>query len=302
MASIIIVGSVNMDLVVRTPRFALPGETVMGHGFDTVPGGKGANQAVAARRLGGAVAMVACVGEDAFGLAMREGLAGEGIDVQHVDVRGGHPSGVALITVDDLGENSIIVAPGANGRMTVEDVALAGAAIASAAVLVLQLEVPMPVVHAAATIAREHGRIVVLNAAPAQPCETLLALVDYLVVNETEVFALAGPGVQRRDDAIAALLRRGVQHVVVTLGANGAVLASAKGDATTVAAFAVPVVDTTAAGDAFVGGFAVALAEGASPTEALKRGNAAGALTVTRAGAQPSLPTRGELDAWLEES
>lgn len=303
MASIIIVGSVNMDLVVRAPRFALPGETVMGHGFDTVPGGKGANQAVAARRLGGSVAMVACVGEDAFGLAMREGLAEEGIDVQHVDVRGGHPSGVALITVDDRGENTIVVVPGANGRMTVEDVALAGPAIAAAAVLVLQLEVPMPVVHAAAAIAREHGRVVVLNAAPAQPCdEALLALVDYLVVNETEVFALAGPGVHRREDAIAALQRRGVRHVVVTLGATGAVLVSADGTATTVAGFALPVVDTTAAGDAFVGAFAVALAEGSSPADALRRGNAAGALTVTRAGAQPSLPSRAQLDGWLGAS
>lgn len=303
MSKILVIGSVNMDLVVRTPRFARPGETLMGLGFDTVPGGKGANQAVAACRLGGSVAMVACVGEDAFGRAMREGLAEEGIDVQHVDVRGGHPSGVALITVDDRGENTIVVVPGANARMTVEDVALARPAIAAAAVLVLQLEVPMPVVHAAAAIAREHDRVVVLNAAPAQPCDdVLLALVDYLVVNETEVFALAGPDVHRRQDAIAALQRRGVRHVVVTLGAHGAVLASADGDATTVAAFAVPVVDTTAAGDAFVGAFAVALAEGASATEALTRGNAAGALTVTRAGAQPSLPTRAELDAWLDRN
>lgn len=302
MAKITVVGSVNMDLVVRAPRFAQPGETLTGLDFQTVPGGKGANQAVAARRLGGTVALVACVGEDAFGLAMRQGLADEGIDVQHVDVRGGHPSGVALITVDAHGENTIIVVPGANERLTEDDVTLARDAIAEAGVLLLQLEVPLAVVRAAAHVARDHGVTVVLNAAPARPLDDeLLALADYLVVNETEVFALAGADARNRQAAIASLQARGARHIVVTLGAAGAILAPRDREWTSVYAFTVPVVDTTAAGDAFLGAFAVAMAEGAPAEEALRRGNAAGALTVTRAGAQPSLPRRDDLDTWLRE-
>lgn len=301
MAKITVVGSVNMDLVVRAPRFARPGETITGLDFHTVPGGKGANQAVAARRLGGTVALVACVGEDAFGLAMRQSLADAGVHVQHVDVRGGHPSGVALITVDGHGENTIVVVPGANGCMTVDDVVLAADAITGAAVVLLQLEIPIPVVRAAARAARAQGATVVLNAAPAQSLDDdLLALADYLVVNETEIFALAGDGIHERQAAIAALQARGATHVVLTLGAAGAILAPpAGGEWTSSYAFAVPVVDTTAAGDAFVGGFAVALAEGVPPAEALRRGNAAGALAVMRPGAQPSLPSRAEVDAWL---
>ena len=300
MANIVVVGSINMDLVVRTPRFAQPGETLTGDDFHTVPGGKGANQAVAARRLGAAVTMVGCVGEDAFGALMRQGLADEGIDVRHLDVRGGHPSGVALITVDAHGENTIIVVPGANGRMTVDDVTLAREAITAASVLLLQLEVPLPVVRAAAHLARAHGVAVVLNAAPAQPLDDgLLSLADYLVVNESEVFALAGPQATDRQAAIAALQARGARHVVLTLGAAGALLVPAHGEPTSVYAFTVPVVDTTAAGDAFVGAFAVAIADGLPAETALRRGNAAGALAVTRAGAQPSLPTRDAVDEWM---
>jgi ribokinase len=297
---IAVVGSLNMDLVVRAPRFAQPGETLTGHRFLTVPGGKGANQAVAAQRLGGTVAMVGCVGEDAFGLAMAQGLADEGIDVTRVDVRGGEASGVALITVDDAGENSIVVVPGANGTLGEADIVLADAVIAGAKVLLLQLEVPMAAVLAAARRAREIGAVVVLNAAPAAAVpDALLALVDYLVVNETELFSLAGAGATDLPSAVATLRARGARTIVVTLGATGARLIPVDGDALMVRAYTVDVVDSTAAGDAFVGAFGVALAEGADDATALRRGNAAGALAVTRAGAQPSLPTRAELDAWL---
>ena len=289
-----------MDLVVRAPRFAHPGETIAGESFITVPGGKGANQAVAAQRLGGSVAMIGCVGEDAFGAAMAQGLADEGIDVRHVDVRGGSASGVALITVNADGENTIIVVPGANGTLTIDDVALARDVVLSAQVLVLQLEIPMAVVEAAATIAHGAGRTVILNAAPAAVLpDSLLRLVDYLIVNETELFTVAGPAAQDQYAAVKALHDRGAGAVVVTLGGAGARLVPRDGAPTLVHAYVVDVVDTTAAGDAFVGAFAVALSEGLSPVEALRRGNAAGALTVTRPGAQPSLPTRDEVDAWL---
>ena len=300
MALITVVGSINMDLVVRAPRFAQPGETITGNAFVTVHGGKGANQAVAARRLGGTVAMVGGVGEDAFGAAMAQGLADEGVDVRHVDVRGGFPSGVALITVSADGENTIIVVAGANGTLTTDDVQRARSAIESAAVLVLQLEIPMDVVQAAASLAHDAGCTVVLNAAPAVLLpDALLFLVDYLIVNETELFIVAGPGGEDQSGAIAALRDRGAGAIVVTLGAAGARLVPRKGEPTLVHAYSVDVVDTTAAGDAFVAAFAVALAEALSPVEALVRGNAAGALTVTQPGAQPSLPTRDEVDAWL---
>jgi len=302
MASIAVVGSINMDLVVRATRFAQPGETIIGEHFLTVPGGKGANQAVAAQRLGGGVAMVGAVGEDAFGASMAHGLAEEGIDVRHVDVRGGEPSGVALITVSADGENTIIVVPGANGTLTVDDVTVARDVIVPAAVLLVQLEIPIDVVRAAAAIAHEAGRTVILNAAPAALLpESLLRLVDYLIVNETEVFDVAGPDARDQQAAIEALHARAASSIVVTLGGAGARLIPRDGTPTLVHAYAVDVVDTTAAGDAFAGAFAVALSEGLPPVEALRRGNAAGALTVTRAGAQPSLPTRDEVDAWLRE-
>jgi ribokinase len=300
LALITVVGSINMDLVVRAPRFAQPGETIAGDAFVTVHGGKGANQAVAARRLGGTVAMVGGVGEDDFGAAMAQGLADEGIDVRHVVVRDGFPSGVALITVSADGENTIVVVAGANGTLTTGDVLLAREAIESAAVLVLQLEIPLDAVQAAAALAHDAGCVVVLNAAPAVIVpDTLLAIVDYLVVNETELFIVAGPGIDDQSGAIAALRQRGAATIVVTLGAAGARLIPRAGAPTLVHGYAVDVVDTTAAGDAFVGAFAVALAERSSPVEALVRGNAAGALAVMQPGAQPSLPTRADVEAWL---
>jgi ribokinase len=301
MPTIAVVGSVNMDLVVRTARFPAAGETLIGDGFATIAGGKGANQAVAAQRLGGRVGLVACVGDDEFGAIMRQGLADEGIDVTHVDVRTGEVSGVALITVDTAGENTIIVVPGANGTLSPEDVETAREAIAGARVLLLQLEVPLPTVGAAARLAHEAGASVILNAAPAAAVpDTLLSLAEYVVVNESEIFVLAGEGITDRQAAVHALQARGARTIVLTLGSAGAVLFAADGRVTTEVAFSVEVVDTTAAGDAFVGAFAVALAEGLTADEALRRGNAAGALSVTREGAQPSLPRREDVDAWLE--
>ncbi len=301
MPTVAVVGSVNMDLVARTMRFPIAGETLIGDTFTTIAGGKGANQAVAAQRLGGRVTLIACVGDDDFGTAMRQGLADEGIDVTHVDVRAGEVSGVALITVDAAGENTIIVIPGANGTLSPEDVEGASDSIAGARVLLLQLEVPQAAVVAAARLAHEAGASVILNAAPAAAVpDALLSLAEYVVVNESEIFVMAGEPIADRQDAVRALQARGARNIVLTLGAAGAVLFAADGRVTTEVAFSVDVIDTTAAGDAFVGAFAVSLAEGLTADEALRRGNAAGALSVTREGAQPSLPRREDVDAWLE--
>lgn len=296
---IAVVGSLNMDLVVQAPRFASPGETITGDAFLTVAGGKGANQAVAARRLGADVAMIGRVGDDAFGQTLRQGLVDEGVDVNGVAITAATSTGVALITVDARGENTIIVVPGANGRCDAEDIEDARAVIQRAAVLMLQLEVPLSVVAGAARCARDAGVTVILNAAPAQPLDAgLVSLADYLIVNTTEAAAIAEvSGSVPPEAAARALQARGARTVVMTLGASGALSVGPGDDFTAVPAFDVTVVDTTAAGDAFAGAFAVAVAEGADTHEALLFGTAAGALAVTRAGAQPSLPTRAEVDS-----
>jgi ribokinase len=288
-----------MDLVVRTPRFPGPGETILGKYFLTVPGGKGANQAVAVARLGARTAMVGRVGGDAFGEQMLKGLQGEGIDTGHVSIERDAPSGVALITVTESGENNIIVVPGANGRLSPQDVEDAEPTIGSSNSIVLQLEIPLPAVMRAVDISARRGVRVILNAAPARPLPPdLLGKVDYLIVNELEAALLTGLAPTQPEEAARALLAAGSSHVVVTMGEAGALLATPAG-LEAVPAFAVSVVDTTAAGDAFVGAFAVALAEGNSPAEVVYRANAAGALAATKLGAQPSLPARVELEAFL---
>ena len=296
---ILVVGSLNMDLVVRVPRHPRPGETLLGGAFQTFPGGKGANQAVAAARLGKPVRMIGRVGADEFGDALLATLQNDGVDTRCVQQDAQAASGVALITVSADGQNTIVVAAGANGRLSAQDVTAAEAAFIDAGAVVLQLEIPLPAVEAAARLGRKHGAAVVLNPAPAQPLsDELLALADYLVPNQTELELLSGqPDLER---GMRALMERGVRNLVVTLGERGARWVSPAGtlDAP---AFAVRAVDTVAAGDAFVGAFSAALAEGRPVQEALLRGNAAGALAVTRAGAQPSLPTRAELEAFLRE-
>jgi ribokinase len=295
---VVVVGSANIDLVVRAPRLPQPGETLLGDAFSTVHGGKGANQAVAAARLGAAVAMIGCVGDDAFGAQLHDALAAEGIDVAHVQRIAGDTSGVASIVVGADGANSIVVVPGANARVDVERVDAAREAIARAALLVCQLEVPLPAVAHAIACAAAHRTPVLLNPSPAQPlADALLTQVDYLVVNESEAEALAGIAVA--DDASAeraadALRAKGVRNVLVTLGARGVCWRGDAGngrrDARTVVA-----VDTTAAGDTFVGGFAAARAAGASMDDAVDFGQRAAAISVTRHGAQTSIPTRDEV-------
>ena len=293
-----VVGSVNIDLVTRAPRLPVPGETLLGTDFHTVHGGKGANQAVAAARLGASVAMIGCVGDDASGARLHDALAAEGIDVTHLDRIGGTATGVATITVGEGGANSIVVVPGANAHLDADRIDAAREAIAGAAMLVSQLEVPVATVARAIACASAHHTPVLLNPAPAQPLfDALLARVDYLVVNETEAESLTGIAVA--DDASAvraadALCAKGVGNVLVTLGARGVCWRGGAGNGR-LRAMSVVAVDTTAAGDTFVGGFAAARAGGASMNDAIGFGQRAAAISVTRYGAQTSIPTRDEV-------
>lgn len=294
---LVVVGSLNMDLVVRSPRHPLPGETLLGSNFMTFPGGKGANQAVAATRVGGIVNMVGRVGNDEFGGVLLQNLAAAGVNAAHVLRDAEAATGVALITVSDDGQNTIVVAPGANWQVSPADVQAAYPAFEEASVLMLQLEIPLPAVTRAAEEARRRHMQVILNPAPAQPLEpSLLRQVDFLVPNRSELALLTGA--EDVEAGARALLKVGVKCVVVTLGDEGAVVWNTEG-ATAIAPHRVAAVDTTAAGDAFVGAFAVALSQGRSPVEAARWGNAAGAVAVTRPGAQPSLPSRAEVEAQL---
>ncbi|SCL30849.1 ribokinase [Micromonospora rhizosphaerae] len=300
-ARIAVVGSANLDLVVTTRQLPRPGETVLGEGFTTVPGGKGANQAVAAARAGAACAFIGAVGQDDFGRVLRDNLAAAGVDVRGLrEVPG--PSGVALIAVDGTAENFIVVAPGANGELSELDGADQGA-VAAADVLLVQLEVPLPAVIRAAGWARAAGTTVVLNAAPARPLPAeLLDLVDVLVVNEHEAAVVAGvPGGDPAAllDALLSLVPR----VVLTLGARGAAYADRQGLRLEVPAPRINAVDTTAAGDAFTGALAVGWAERGGPgsadevTATLRWACAAGAACAQRPGASTALPDRAEIDA-----
>ncbi len=297
--SIVVVGSLNMDLVVRVARHPRLGETLLGEEFHTFPGGKGANQAVAAARLGAPVRMVGRVGRDDFGAALLATAQNDGVDTTYIQKDPDAASGVALITVGEDGQNTIVVAAGANGRLSAADVYAAESAFADAGAVVMQLEIPLPAVEAAARLGRKYGAATILNPAPARPLSRdLLALIDYLAPNQPELRLLSGQF--DLDAGVQTLLASGVANLIVTLGDQGVRWASAAGQVY-VPAFNVEAVDTTAAGDAFVGAFAAGLADGRSVEEALRRGCAAGALSVTRAGAQPSLPTRAELEAFLRE-
>ncbi len=297
---VLVVGSLNQDLTVPVPRHPRPGETVLGGDLALHPGGKGANQAVAAARMGAAVRMIGRVGADAFGRGLVENLKTEGVDVSGVRALEDAPTGTALIAVGPGGENAIVVSPGANARLRPED--LSPAEFASARVLLLQLEVPLDTVLEAARLGKEAGARVVLNAAPARALpEALLARVDLLVVNEHEAATLLKAAPAETPGAALALARRLSRQVpaaVVTLGEKGLAYAGQE-DSGTLPAFPVQAVDTTAAGDAFAGALAAALAEGAALPDALRVGAAAGALAATRPGAQPSLPRRDEVHALL---
>ena len=293
--AVAVVGSLNLDLVVRVARLPGPGETVTGSDVFRNPGGKGANQAVAAARLGRRVAMVGCVGDDPAGRELLGSLAGAEVDTDRVRVVVGVPSGTAFITVGDDGENQIVVSPGANARLTTADVAAARAALESAAVTMLQLEIPLEAVAAAAATAA--GQVVLNPAPPRELPRDLLAEVDVLVPNRVELAQLAGASVPEAVEAAATLAGRlPARAVVVTLGADGALVVE-DGRATHVPSVPVRPVDTTAAGDAFCGGLADALAGGASLQEAARRAVRVAAAACLRPGAQASLPTPADLEA-----
>lgn len=289
---IVIVGSINMDLVARARHIPAPGETVMGGDFSLIPGGKGANQAVGVARLGGRVFMVGRLGDDDFGTRLRAGLEHNGVDVTHVRDTPGSASGVAMIVVAENGENAITVAPGANAAVTPEDVDAAESLLREARACLIQLELPLSTVLHALRICRRHGVTAILDPAPAPAAgapEALFAA-DVLTPNETEAALLSGASDGAPPAAIAAALRRrGASAVVLKLGARGAHVAADDFDET-VPGFPVTAVDTTAAGDAFTAALAVALADDLPPLEAARFANAAGALACTRHGAQPSLP------------
>ncbi|QJC52578.1 ribokinase [Paenibacillus albicereus] len=298
---ILVAGSINMDIVSRVGCFPVPGETLAGRGTSYHPGGKGANQAAAAARAGAACSMLGAVGSDPFGDALVASLEDAGVGVQSVLTKDG-TSGLAIITVSDSGENHIVLSEGANGRLSAED-ALAEADWSGVYAVLLQNEIPWATNEALLRAASEAGVRVWLNPAPARdvPAE-LLPLLDTLIVNETEAAAVSGLPVSGVESARAAadeLLARGARRVVVTLGEQGCFCADASGLRLCVPACAVEAVDTTAAGDTFIGAFAAASAAGTDTESALRFAAAAAAIAVTRSGAQGSIPSRDEIEAFL---
>ena len=300
-ANVVVIGSLNMDLVTRAPRLPRGGETLIGHSFATVSGGKGANQAVAAARLGAQVAMVGCVGSDDYGVQLRNALLAEQIDCQAVSTVD-DSSGVALIVVDDNSQNAIVIVAGANGAMTPAVIDRFDAVLQAADVIICQLEIPDATVGHALKRARALGKVVILNPAPASrplPADWFAAI-DYLIPNESEATVLSGLPVDSQETAESAasqLIAMGAGKVIITLGAQGSLFANGQ-SFEHFPAPKVKAVDTTAAGDTFVGGFAAALANGKSEAESIRFGQIAAALSVTRAGAQPSIPTLSDVQAF----
>lgn len=301
---IVVVGSSNVDLIIKGDKIPDRGETVLGGTFYKAAGGKGANQAVAAARAGGDISFISCVGNE-YGEESIQGFRKDGINVDHVKKDPDVATGIALILVDKNGENSISVASGANLRLAVSDIQKARHIIADADVLLMQLEIPIDVVEEAAKIAFSAGVKTILNPAPARPLsDELLKSVSILTPNETETEILTGMKVKNETDAgeAASLIhKKGVDVVIITLGSKGALLASSN-ETKIIGGHKVKAKDTTAAGDVFNGALAVAIAENKSIDEATHFANAAAAVSVTRMGAQPSAPTRKEIDDILRDS
>jgi len=301
---IVVVGSINMDLLAVVHRLPRPGETVVSLGFEENPGGKGANQAVAAARLGATSVMIGRVGDDAIGQQLRRSLRESQVSVSNVRTTRGKSSGVALITVANFGENTIVVVPGANGALSPTDVAAAEATLQSADAILVQLEIPLETVAAVIDVARRHDVRLILDPAPA--CDDLphdMLKVDVVCPNAVEAQQLTGVAINKPADAEPALkqlLRRGVRLPIITLGAQGAIFAD-EGEIHHVKSFPVDAVDATAAGDSFAAALAVALVEGQGNLAAVRFASAAGAIAASRSGAQRSMPTREDVDSLIME-
>jgi len=297
---IAVVGSANVDLTTFSDKFPRPGETIFGQRFDLGFGGKGANQAVAARLCGAEVVMVANVGKDLFGEATLKNFASAGIDTKHVRVVEGVSSGVAPIFVEPNGQNRIIVVKGANDTLKPADVDAAAEALKHADTIVLQFEIPMETIAYTVQFAKKHGIRCLVNPAPAQPIDAKqLSAADYFIPNETEAEVITGMPVHSIEEAqkcAGALLRQGFRKVILTLGSRGALLASSEGSEV-IAPFTVTPLDTTGAGDAFIGSFAVFLGAGLPEKEAIRRANLYAALSTTKVGTQKSFPTHAEFEA-----
>jgi ribokinase len=305
MGGIVVIGSLNMDLVVKTERMPAPGETVRGQGLQTIPGGKGANQAAAIVLMGGTVAMIGRVGGDAFGPRLIENLAEKGVKTSRILQASDAATGIAMILVDAHGQNSIVIAAGANGQVSPQDIDACDPLLRQSDYLVLQFEIPLETVAYAIEKAARYGLKVVLNPAPAMAfSRELLKGIQYLVPNESEAQLLTGlpvvdaPSAER---AARLLKSQGADTVIITLGEKG-VLAVNDAETLHAPALKVNAVDTTAAGDAFIGGLVVALSHGLALKEALRYANCAGAIAVTRFGAQTSLPSAVEVQALYEQN
>ena len=304
MNKLVVLGSVNADHVLQVASFPRPGETLHGHSYCVIPGGKGANQAVAAARLGADIAFIASVGDDSFGHTMLETFANEGINTEAVMVEENMPTGIAMIQVAATGENSICISAEANGCLTPARIEPHHKLIADADTLLMQLETPIETIEAAAQVAKSAGTRVVLNPAPAQPLsDDLLQLVDMITPNETEAELLTG--IKVTDMASAqlaadALHAKGIELVMITLGSQG-VWVSQNGNGQQVEGFRVEATDTTGAGDTFNGALLTGLQEGRKLDEAIRFAHAAAAISVTRMGAQTSIPHRSEVKRFLIE-
>ncbi|MFB9215797.1 ribokinase [Vibrio sinaloensis] len=304
MNKLVVLGSVNADHVLQVPSFPRPGETLHGRNYQVIPGGKGANQAVAAARLNADTGFIACVGDDAFGINIRENFKLDNIDIAGVKMQPNCPTGIAMIQVADSGENSICISAEANAKLTADAIESDLERIRQAKYLLMQLETPMCGIEKAAQVAKEAKTNVILNPAPARELpDSLLACVDVITPNETEAELLTGIVVSDNESAQEAanvLHRKGIEIVMITLGAKGVWL-SQNGRGELIAGFKVDATDTTAAGDTFNGALVTGLLEDLPLESAIKFAHAAAAISVTRFGAQTSIPTREEVDAFLAE-
>ncbi|MGS0682149.1 ribokinase [Shewanella sp. 125m-7] len=302
MSQLIVLGSVNADHVLQVSSFPRPGETLHGYNYQIIPGGKGANQAVAAARLGADTGFIACVGDDGFGKNIRHAFEQDGMEVSAVHMVANTPTGIAMIQVADSGENSICIAAAANNALTADIVEQHKAKIAQAKYLLMQLETPLEGIELAASIAKAQHTQVILNPAPARSLpDTLLAMVDIITPNETEAEILTGIKVDDADSAAQAanvLHDKGIATVMITLGSKGVYL-SEQGEGKIIAGFKVQVTDTTAAGDTFNGALVTAMLEGQTIDNAIVFAHASAAISVTRFGAQTSIPSRDEVEQFI---